>query len=306
LYIAKHDSGGNDEEGAIYHALTSLGHKVTRVPERLGGRATVSAGGHEMVLFHKWYDPDALLAMKGIIRVFWHWDLVDHPDPSLARRCALRRDRMKMILPHVELGFCSDGDWVAQDTTGKLIKLTQGADARNYGLTSIQSRPELLPILFTGLSKNCGDGRLNFVAEIQARYGNMFRQVAQGVHGHELMELIQSAMIVVAPDAPVTDDYWSNRVYLTLGFGGFLLHPYCEQLTHQYRPNTELVYYRDRQELHEKIDKYLKDTDLRREIAARGSLRTYNEHTYTHRCEYLINTVKERSCLGKFMAARSV
>jgi hypothetical protein len=245
--------------------------------------------------------------MKGPVRAFWHWDLVDYPDPTLTRRCKMRKDWMSTVMPHVEIGFCSDGDWIERDTSGKLIKLEQGADVRYRDRDLVKDvSQEVVPILFTGLTHNCGEGRFNFVADMQSRYGTMFHQVAAGIHGMWLLELVRRSMIVVAPDSPVTDRYWSNRVYLILGFGGFLMHPYCEGLTHQYQADHEIVYYQGRDDLYRKVDFYLSNEEQRKQIAMRGQVRTWNEHTYTHRCEKLLNVVKEQICLGRFTESRSV
>ena len=289
LYIAKHSSGGNQDEDAITHALAALGHTVLRVHEIRAHRITKTDA--DFILFHK-YEHVETLKRLGKPAIFYYFDLVDYPDPTLEGRNQTRRQWMADMLPHVAVGFCSDGDWVAKDKTGKLVYLTQGADERvtGFGKAVDDCQP---PILFTGI-RNGGRTRASFVDEMAIRYGETFRQVRTGLHGRELADAIAGAKIVVAPDGPVTDRYWSNRVYLTLGFGGFLLHPYCEKLAEHYQEGKEIVFYQNRRQLHELIRYYYEEPDVRKRIATAGLQRTIAEHLYRHRIASLIRIVQER------------
>ena len=299
LYIAKHDSGGNDDEGAVTHALTRLGHDVQRLREEKGSLAK-RVPNVDLLLFHKWDDVEMLQRFDGICpRAFWYFDLVDWPsDPSLAGRCQGRREWMARITPHVELGFCTDGDWVAQDTTGKLRWLPQGADERMVGRGSPEKCPTCstpwtgTPILFTGISRGGGRRRESFVEEMQTRWRDKFRHVQAGVHGRALADLVASSQAVVCPDSPVTDRYWSNRVYLLAGFGATLLHPYCKGLRDYGYTTDEVLMYRDRQELRSYLDAILQDSNLRDELSAAALERTKREHLYRHRVQKLIEAVE--------------
>jgi hypothetical protein len=318
LYIAHHGQmRSNDDEGAIVHALKVLGHDVYRLQEN-HGRIAPTVSNLDLILFHKWEDTTTLHRLKGKApRVFWYFDLVDFPsDPTLTRRSQARKDWMEGVLPHVELGFCTDGDWVntvnSRDATpddeaqqDKLVWLPQGADERIAGLGCYLASgcPTCnrtwggCDILFTGIRKG-GEQRASFVDEMGSRYGRRFRHIQAGIYGRVLADLIASAKVVVAPDGPVTDCYWSNRVYNTLGFGGFLLHPYCEGLLQHYEPGKDFVFYRSRGELHERLGYFLQDhptvAEHRRQIAEEGLATTLSRHTYRHRVEVLLKTVKER------------
>jgi len=287
-YIAKHDSGGNEDENAITYALEQLGHRVERLRESRG------YVGHRLecdfVLFHHWHDPETLRRIK-VPKVFWQFDLVTYPDPTLSQRNQRRIQWMNDIIPLVDLGFCTDGDWVKQDQSGKLNWLMQGCDSR-FAVPG-KASSVIVPLLFTGMSKGGGLGRESFAEEMRHRYRSQFSQI-RGVHGEALADVIASSDIVLAPDHPATDTYWSNRVFLTLGFQGFLLHPYCERLKDFYEDGKELVMYKSRSELYELIDHYLKSPSERQKIREAGYARTIAEHTYTHRVEKLIQVVKER------------
>lgn len=292
IYIGKHASGGNDDEGAIAHSLRELGHEVVEIKER---KAHLKINRHEgdFILFHKWEDTEAL-SQYTAPKVCWYFDLVDWPDTTLRARCRQRIEWMKRTLPLTNLMFCTDGDWVERNKAQygeKIIRLSQGADERFMGMGTLDPSSDIVPILFTGHPKG-GRARLNHVRDLQLRYGKRF-QVVNGVHRHELRDLFARTRVVIAPDSPVTDLYWSNRVYLTLGFGGFLLHPYCSLLAEHYRDGEEIVFYRTRKELEEKIDYYLRHPAERFSIQAAGFRRTQLEHTYRHRVADLLRTVEE-------------
>jgi hypothetical protein len=145
VYVAQHDRpNSNDDEGAIAHALAEAGHTVVRVPETDAGRRAPSTPG-DVLLFHKWSGPDTLARVAGrMLRVMWYFDLVKSGAPGLARLSKSRADWMASVLPHLDVGFCTDGDWVEEyngrcfgGTRGghrdKLYWLPQGADGRVAG-----------------------------------------------------------------------------------------------------------------------------------------------------------------------------
>jgi|GEM_PF-2511933 len=297
LYVAKHNSGDNDDEGAIAHALRSLGHEVITLAEHQEPWQYRRHAKADFLLFHKWEETGILKKLK-LPKVFWYFDLVEYPDPSLYGRNRIRREWMNRTIPLVDLGFCTDGDWVIKQNNHKVIRLLQGADERYTGFSTKRVCPmckrpfATIPVLFTGIRRG-GRGRASFVDEMKEQYGERFC-CRRGLHGRALADEIGLAKIVVAPDHPITHNYWSNRVYLSLGFGAFLLHPYCKTLGPHYQDGKEIVYYRNRTELFEKIEYYLGNPEERLTIQRAGLARTLEEHTYTHRCQKLIKIVKDR------------
>ena len=288
-YVAKHDSGGNDDEGAITFALEQLGHTVSRLREARGKLAYKL--DCDFVLFHHWYDPESLSNVR-VPTVFWNFDLVMYPDPTLKERNTRRVGWMNTITPLVDVGFCTDGDWVAQDKTGKLIRLTQGADERYVGRGQ-PKYPNLPPILFTGTHRGGGRGREAFVEHMLTRWRDQFMQI-NGQHQRNLADFITSSQVCVAPNHPATDHYWSNRVYLTAGFGGCLLHPFCKSLERQYASHEGIVTYDSLQDFDERLHDMLDSPEECLKIGQRAYERTLKEHLYRHRVEKLIQVVQER------------
>jgi hypothetical protein len=308
LFVAKHDSGDNDDENAVTHALEALGHDVDRVHELRKHRtiwqtAVLEQATHmyDFCLFFKWGTVSEIAALQ-CPSVFWFFDMVRpvDGDPTLSARSEHRIGWMRdvLALPKVRLGFCTDGDWVDADLhgSGKLRWLMQGADERTLGFGTPIPNYDGPEILFTGMI-NHGQKRARHIGELQDRYGGRFGVLGAGgpqrrVHGRSLADVFASTKIVVAPDGPNTDRYWSNRVYLTTGLGGLLLHPYCERLTIHYSPN-ELMCYLDRDELNWLIDKLLEQPDERRVWAINGYEACRTRNLYRHRCEQLIKEVEK-------------
>jgi len=287
LYVAKHGSGGNDDEEAIAHALRQLGHQVTCVNER--GFDGLTSTKYDFMLCHHFHNFDALKACIAP-KVFWCFDRIHDDDPTLARRCEERGAWLARMIELCHVGFMTDGDAVTQ--WNRLHWLPQGADERVVGRgTKVPHRD--IPILFTGAVRGCGAKRQSFVDEMVARYSPNFVHVVKGIHGRAMADLIATSRIVVAPDFPISDRYWSNRVYNVLGFGGFLLHPRCTELSKHYTSGVHYIAYDSREQLHQLIDDYLR-LDLSRQLVQQRALDcTIKEHTYRHRCEQLVATVKE-------------
>lgn len=293
LYIARHgQANSNDDEGAISYALEQLGHEVIKCQESnadlvLGTGYRVS---FDLCLFHKWGDTVAIQqAKKSMPCVFWYFDLVDWPlDATLSSRCEHRKRWMAEVTPLVDLGFLSDGDWQSRDTTGKLHVLRQGADERVVGFGTKQGSAYDCDVLFVGGVKGCGVQRESFVKELRARYGKRFLHVEKGVYGRSLANLVASAKVVVCPDSPVTDRYWSNRVYMMAGFGACLFHPRVEEFVAK-----GMVLYDSRDHLYGLLDAHLEEPQYlggyRTEI-----LEWANKNLYRHRCEELVLVVKEK------------
>lgn len=286
LYVATHGRGLNDDEGAIAHALRALGHEVVCVGEGEGVRNRLPGITADFLLCHHWSDLDTLHAIP-IPKVFWYFDRIDMGKPAFLPRTVSRRKHVAALTAACDLGFLTDGDQVAADTSGKLHWLPQGADGRIAGRGTAS---ESWDILYVGNRR----GREDFLAEMRGRWGRRFHWIPEGCYREQLRDAVASAKVVVAPDWPVSDRYWSNRVYVMLGFGAFLMHPYCATLQQHYQDRDHLVYYHSRTHLHDLINSYLTFPDARQALSSAALDHTISAHTYTQRCRDLVRIVRER------------
>lgn len=142
---------------------------------------------------------------------------------------------------------------------------------------------------FFGTRKNMLDG-------LKMTYGLKFKRFGfpftQEIRGLKLNELYASTKIVVGDSQP-SPKYWSNRIYETLGRGGFLIHPYVEGLEEEFEIGKDLVCYPygDNAKLHELIDYYLENDDEREAIRKHGFETVKNKYTYKKRCEELLKQI---------------
>lgn len=83
----------------------------------------------------------------------------------------------------------------------------------------------------------------------------------------------------------------SLRVYDICGCGGFLMTNWQEELPKMYEIGEEAECFASQEELLEKTEYYLKNEDVRRQIAMRGYERTKAEHTYDARIAEMIRIV---------------
>jgi hypothetical protein len=312
LFLANHLPEDNRDEEAISHAMRELGHEVVEVQEQARYRTQSwtevrrLAGGCDWVLFLKHpvvSELQILSRVKDRRLAFWYFDMIRPVDGdlTLARRSDKRVQWMREVIPLCRVGFCTDGDFVAdwnyRNGREDLVHLMQGADERTLGLGDpvIENTP---PILFTGMRKH-GRKRVQHLKELETRYGDKFQVFGNAgpnhrVHGRDLANLFASTKIIVAPDGPSTHLYWSNRCYLTLGLGGFLLHPWCRGLEKHYKKGEELIMYHDRTDLEDLIDYYLNEDQGRMDVRLRGLEATRTKNLYRHRCEELVREVRRR------------
>lgn len=287
LYIAKHGCGGNDDEGAIEYAMKQLGHDVMSVRECDARSIDLAHVKADFALCHHWHDEVSLRQIR-MPRVFWCFDRINDPDPSLEPRNRTRMAWARGMAKACDLGFLTDGDWVASEG-GKLHWLMQGADERIIGPGAANDFAH--DILIPASIANGGDRRRRFISDFKERWGPAVHVVHKGVHGREMANLVAASKIVIAPMHPASDRYWSNRVYQITGFAGFLLHPYCGEL-HLRGPAVSM--YGDEKHLDELISVYLRDKDGRdvRRIASHASVR--ENHLYRHRVAELVRIVQEK------------
>lgn len=295
IYVGQHGSGGNQDEDAVAYALTQLGHQVTCVLDSQARAAELNQIPTDFMLFSKGPDTQFIREYTAAPIVLWYWDMVEAADFTIADRGVKRTAWMAEIMPYISLGFCTDGDWVSR-FPDKFSWLMQGADERYMGYgTPNRQWP---PILFAGTLRH-GLKRQAHIQSLQRMWNSKMAILGwQGPryrkHGRELADIFASTKIVIAPDGPQTDNYWSNRVYLTMGLGGFILHPYCARLAQQYVEGKELVMYHSQDQLNDLIHEYLADDAKREAIRLAGFNRTQAEHTYRHRCAELVRIVQER------------
>lgn len=110
------------------------------------------------------------------------------------------------------------------------------------------------------------------------------------VWNEELVKVYNATKIVLNIHSPQTCPIM--RDFEVTGCGAFLLTDYVNGLENFFKINQEIVCYKNKAELKELINFYLKYPQKRQEIAIKGQQRAYLQHTYVHRMKELISFIK--------------
>ncbi|SIO55313.1 spore maturation protein CgeB [Singulisphaera sp. GP187] len=81
------------------------------------------------------------------------------------------------------------------------------------------------------------------------------------------------------------------RAFEAAGCGAFQIADWRPEMETMFRIDEEIVVYRSRDELKEKVDYYLSRPEQRAKIAEAGCRRAHGEHTYRHRLEHALKIV---------------
>lgn len=290
-YFANHSNEGSDNtEKHIKYALEKQGHTVICIEETNYTKAEVVAAtkDSDLFLFHKAGIRDGhsfmrfLDALSSVVcpKVCWYFDKI----------WGDREAVIENLLPYIDKMFLTDETWMRRHKYDNIEVLHQGIGTEDMSLGTPKEELQT-EIAFVG--QIYGD-RINFIEQLKARYGDKLRVFAN-IFNRDLYDLMASTKIVVAPDTPSDDFYWSSRVYMILGSGGFLLHPKCEGLKDEYQDKKHLVMYKDFEDMCEKIDYYLAHEKPRKKIQNDGYKETIKKYNYETRCQ----TMLEKLNFGK-------
>ena len=133
--------------------------------------------------------------------------------------------------------------------------------------------------------------RTELVDFLKQTYGDRFGLYPKKgiITGKEIADLFASSKIVIG-DSIYSPYYWSNRIYETMGRGGFIIHPRIEGLEKEFAYGEEMVPYDfgDFDGLKKKIDYYLVHDKERNEIRLKGYEKVKNNYTFQKRMEYVM------------------
>jgi spore maturation protein CgeB len=111
------------------------------------------------------------------------------------------------------------------------------------------------------------------------------------VWGEELVKVYSASKIVLNIHSPQTVPIM--RDFEVTGCGAFLLTDYARSLEEMFKPGEEIVCYEDIEDLKNKVKFYLSHNQEREEIARKGHLRAYRDHTYARRMEELVSFIEK-------------
>lgn len=292
----------------ISQTLENMGHEVTRIqetPKRSAPNWVFQVRGHDMFLYQRTWGEmviqEDLRKIKdwGIPSVSYHLDLY----VGLQREAGLKDDPFW----HTEYVFTPDGSEQAAEVFKK------------YGINHHYVKPavfkgecEMLPkdnsdlqgdVVFVGNGKTYGHPewpyRKQLVEFLEDTYGDRYKKYGHPervVRNRDLNQLYANAKVVVGDSLCLGFDhpyYWSDRVYETIGRGGFIIHPYIKGMEEEFTDGENIVFYEfnNWEQLKEKIDYYLVNDSERDRIRRNGFEFVKENATYENRLEEVFRVV---------------
>ena len=286
-------------------ALAARGHRVLwlrpgkwrqvlgpAAPALLARR--IRAFGPELVFVYKHDAPLALLARlpREIPRVVFYEDAPAEPDPRLlavAREADLLATTAGGQVPLFE-GF----------GVKRAMHLRTGCDPEDH--RPGKPRPEwAADAAFIGGAS--GEARLALLRAVAGKhrlrvYGSGWAEALgieatkRDVYPEDYRDICASTRVMLGID-PRSDVplYFSNRTWLTLGCGGFLLTRYVPRLEELFTNNEHLVWYQEPEEALELLGHYLEHEDERARIARQGCAYVHAHHTFRHAAHELVEAL---------------
>lgn len=284
IYLANFgNKNSNYIEEDILVELERLGHEVVQIHEKDVKKVLDIKA--DMLLFHKAGIGKYITLENWVImlnhitckKVMWYFDPID-----LIRH---RENDIETITQYIDYGFLVDDTWRRRHKFDNLYSLKEGVGTIYKGKVIDKFKCD---VAFAG---RIYGQRERFVAILKNQYGDKFK-VFDNVFGQDMADLCASAKIIVAPDFPTNEFYWSSRFYLTLGLGGFLLHPVCYGLQEEFEEGKHYAGYKGEKELLLNIDYFLKNEEERKAIQTQGTKRCLEVGTFKHRLEKILKIVK--------------
>jgi hypothetical protein len=296
-----------DYSSESHHAntLESMGHTVLRMQETEAISEDIYKQALNSDLFiwihtHGWktpgrYDMEKVLKnlkQKGIITMTYHLDLWF----GLQRQKDLNTYPVYKHIGHFFTVDSQMADWFNNNTAVKGHYLPAGVYHKECYIEPAKLKND---VIFVGSKKYHQEWqyRPQLINWLSDTYKNKFRHYGNGgiksLRGSELNTLYASSKIVVGDTLCIDfkyPDYWSDRVYETMGRGGFIIHPYVSGMEKEFEDKKHLVFYEygNFKQLKELIDYYMEHDKERETIRKAGHELVKEKYTYKNRWEYIL------------------
>lgn len=285
LYLGNFGNKFSDKtEEHIKFAFEQLGHEVITFEEKEFNTQRLLSIKADLFLFHKGGENFGvglprlieLLNKMTIQKVCWYFD----------KAWKGREIWLDRVTPFVDYMFVTDETWARRRNFNNVRILRQGIGNENLSKGKVVEKYKG-DTAFVGASYG---QRYSFVEALKEVYGGGFKTY-NNVFGRDLYDLCASTKIFVAPLFPQDNFYWSSRVYMIIGSGGFLLHPKLEGIKTEFEDKKEIVYYRNGRELKEYIDYYLEHETERLSIQEAGYKKCIENFTYLDRVKNMLGAI---------------
>jgi hypothetical protein len=296
-----------DYTSETHHAntLESLGYNVVRLQETADTTGKILREALTSDLFvwihtHGWNTPGGLtmeqvlleLRDAGVPTMTYHLDLWF----GLNRQKDLTRHPVYQHIGHFFTVDSQMADWFNTKTNVKGHYLPAGVYDKECSYTPASPERD---IIFVGSKSYHPEWpyRPKLINFLEQSYPDRFslygREGIKTVRGQELNELYASTKVVVGDTLCPNfkyPDYWSDRIYETLGRGGFLIHPYINGLDKEFEDKKHVVFYEynNWNQLEDLINYYLENDKEREKIRKAGHELVKKSYTYKNRWQSIL------------------
>ena len=296
-----------DYSSESHHAKTleSMGHTVIRMQETEARSEDIYQQALKSDLFiwihtHGWRTPgshrmDSVLKSlnkKNIKTMTYHLDLWF----GLQRQKDLQSYPVYKYIGDFFTVDSQMADWFNENTEVKGHYVPAGVYDEECYLKPAKMKHD---VVFVGSKKYHPEWqyRPKLIDWLGSTYGKRFEHYGNGglqsIRGHDLNKLYASSKIVVGDTLCIGfkyPDYWSDRIYETMGRGGFIIHPYIKGLEKEFEDKKHLVFYEygNFEQLKELIDYYLEHDEEREAIRKAGHELVKSKYTYKNRWQQIL------------------
>lgn len=138
---------------------------------------------------------------------------------------------------------------------------------------------------------------IKFLQDTYRSHFHKFGWPQETIRNEALNQLYAESAVVVGDSLCLENKtrpyYWSDRVYETMGRGGFIIHPYIKGMEEEFKDGEHIVYYEfgNWADLKGKIDYYLEHDEERENIRHLGHQKVKADCTYHNRMAQMLETV---------------
>lgn len=289
-------------------SLEALGHEVIALQEKeaTGDEVLEQSMGSDMFVWvhtHGWQTPgrpmrDVLNVLKAenIPTVTYHLDLWF----GLQRQKDLETDDFYRQIQHF---FATDQlmvKWFNSKTQVQGHYLPAGVFHEECYMAESNLKNDVIFVGSKGYHPEWGY-RPKLIDWLGETYKDRFKHYGGDglgtIRGPELNQLFADTKVTVG-DSLCLDfnypHYWSDRVYETLGRGGFLIMPFIQGMEQYFEDGKHLVFYEfgDFKQLKFLIDFYIENDEAREAIRKAGHKLVKDNHTYKHRWQEILEVAK--------------
>lgn len=293
-------------EPEIAYALEQLGHAVIKLEESETNlqkiRETIGREKPDLLFFAKFRVGEKaevrefLLKELKIPSVCWLFDLYW----GYRREIEIRIDMIPCF--YANIVFTSDGghDEMWKKYRINHFTLRQGIDERVKIGKPIYDTKADIGFIGSRLTWAGWPYRGQLLDFLKETYGNRFEHFGgDGNVRHEELNNLLATLKITVCDSVESPKYWSNRIYETIGRGGFAIHPRLEGLNEEFEEYKHFIPYRygDFKGLKEKLDYFLENEDEREKIRRAGYAYCHKKHTYRHRVKEFLKILEEQKII---------